>query len=161
VPLFADHEGKLRVWLVRRPDNMRTHQGQVALPGGKWEKADGDLLDTALREAEEEIGLARDGASVLGVLDDCVTITGFVITPHVAWLSPSFVPIPRPDEVARAFSVRLAVFEEQPQIVSGSFAHHEVHAYRAEGETIWGATARILESLIEQISPSALEQSAG
>jgi 8-oxo-dGTP pyrophosphatase MutT (NUDIX family) len=148
VPLFEDpDDGSPRIWLVRRPDSMRTHRGQVALPGGKWEKRDRSLLETALREAEEEIGLARDRVEVLGVLDDCVTITGYVITPHVGWIAEPFTPTPLPEEVAHVFSVRLSVFEGTPTTLGGSQDRPPTHSFVAEGETIWGATARILRQL--------------
>jgi 8-oxo-dGTP pyrophosphatase MutT (NUDIX family) len=148
VPLFEDpNDGSPRIWLVRRPDTMRAHRGQVALPGGKWEEHDGSLLETALREAEEEIGLARDRVDCLGVLDDCITTTGYVITPHVGWVADPFTPTPLPEEVAHVFSVPLAVFEHAPTALAGSPPCETTCAFVVEGETIWGATARILRNL--------------
>src|SRR5882724_1086668 len=104
VPLFAPIAGAdPEVWLVRRADEMRLHGGQVALPGGKYETGDRDLLTTALREAEEEIGLFTSRVDVLGRLDDYVTVTGFVVTPFVGWIGEPFIPRPLASEVARVF----------------------------------------------------------
>ncbi len=86
VALFPGPGGVPHVWLVLRPTALRAHSGQVALPGGKRDPEDPDLITTALREAEEEIGLPRAAVEVLGEADDLVTTTGFVITPVVGWI---------------------------------------------------------------------------
>ena len=106
VPLF-ERDGEALVWLARRPKTMRSHAGQVAFPGGKHDATDPSLLDTALREADEELGIGRASVDVLGALDDIVTITGFTVSPWVGWLAPDVEVAPNPSEVARAFAAPL------------------------------------------------------
>ena len=147
IPLFArDPSIGPQLWLVRRAEDMRLHRGQVALPGGKRDPDDSDLLATALRESHEEIGLSPDQVEVLGSLDDCVTITGFVITPFVGFIAAPFTPRPLTTEVARVFAAPLSAFVGEPRAMtvdSGS-SKRIVISFEAEGETIWGATASIL-----------------
>ncbi len=142
-----------RVWLVRRPDTMRTHRGQVALPGGKWEPFDGDLQQTALREAHEEIGLTPACVDVLGSLDDHLTISGFLVTPFVGWVSDAFCPVPETAEVARVFSVPLDVFERPSDTMPhpSAPAGMRLPCYRYDGETIWGATLAMLHELAKKV----------
>jgi 8-oxo-dGTP pyrophosphatase MutT (NUDIX family) len=152
LPFFAPAEGAPpELWLVRRPDEMRVHGGQVALPGGKHEPEDADLLSTALREAEEEIGLSPGEVDVLGALDDCVTVTGFAVTPYVGWITKPFRPEPLASEVARVFAAPLAAFEVPPRAVSLMWGSSKriVLSYEAAGETVWGATASILRNFVE------------
>ena len=141
VPLF-ERDGEVRVWLVRRPETMRSHGGQVAFPGGKSDPADGCLRTTALREAEEELGIGPSSVDVLGPLDDYPTITGFTVTPWVAWL-PEDVPIkPNPSEVARAFAAPLREFFAPPAGIL------PWRGWTVDDELVWGATAAILGALV-------------
>ena len=141
IPLF-ERPGGVHAWLVRRATGMRDHSGQVAYPGGKRDPADDSLLTTALREAEEEIGLARAEVDVIGALDDCVTITGFVITPYVGWIKDDVVPTPNAAEVARVFAAPLGAFLAEP---TGMFPRT---GWTIDGEFVWGATAKITKSLV-------------
>jgi 8-oxo-dGTP pyrophosphatase MutT (NUDIX family) len=152
LPFFApEPDAPPALWLVRRSDLMRVHKGQVALPGGKCEPGDCDPRATALREAEEEIGLPRDDVDVLGVLDDCATVTGFAITPYVGWIATPFTPAPHSAEVARVFAAPLAAFERDPEPITMEWGSSKriVLSYRAAGETIWGATASILRNFVD------------
>jgi 8-oxo-dGTP pyrophosphatase MutT (NUDIX family) len=152
LPFFApSSEEAPHLWLVRRADGMRVHGGQVALPGGKSEASDADPLATALREAHEEIGLVPDDVNVLGALDDCVTVTGFAVTPFVGWIEKPFQPEPLASEVARVFAAPLAAFEQPPRAVSLTWgdAKRIVLSYEAAGEIVWGATASILHNFVE------------
>jgi 8-oxo-dGTP pyrophosphatase MutT (NUDIX family) len=154
LPFFAPSEGAPpELWLVRRPDGMRVHGGQVALPGGKHEPEDADLLSTALREAHEEIGLLPADVDVLGALDDCVTVTGFAVTPYVGWIAKPFQPRPLASEVARVFSAPLSAFEQDPRAISVTWGSSKriVLSYEAAGETVWGATASILRNFVELV----------
>lgn len=149
VALFVGPSGELRVWLLRKLDTLRRHAGQVALPGGKRDPEDRSALDTALREAEEEIGLPRTSPQVLGDFDDYFTTTGYVVWPHVAIVDACFEPVADPGEVARVFSSELAVFLETPtpQRISLFGSTREFPGYVIEGETVWGATSAILQDL--------------
>lgn len=141
LPLF-DREGEAHVWLARRPASMRSHAGQVAFPGGKKDPTDDSLLTTALREAEEELGIAPRYVDVLGALDDLLTITGFTVSPWVGWLEPGAVITPNASEVARAFAVPLRVFLDPP---SGVLPWR---GWTVDGELVWGATAAIVRGLM-------------
>ena len=142
IPLF-ERDGEAHVWLVRRASGLRDHSGQVAFPGGKRDAGDASLLVTALREAEEEIALRRESVDVLGALDDCFTITGFAITPYVAWVkSDAPPPEPDPNEVARVFAAPLRAFLAESE---GIFPRV---GWRVDGELVWGATAAIVKGLV-------------
>jgi 8-oxo-dGTP pyrophosphatase MutT (NUDIX family) len=141
LPLSERH-GEVCVWLVRRPKEMRSHAGQVALPGGKNDPADESLRATALRETEEELGLSPSRVDVLGALNDYLTITGFTITPWVAWLDEPVEITPNPSEVARAFTVPLQSFFAAPTGVL------PWRGWNVDGEFVWGATAAIVRGFV-------------
>lgn len=141
-----EKDGDTHIWLMKRPDTMRRHSGQVAFPGGKRDPSDATLLFTALREAEEEIGLGEHEVDVLGPLDDVVTFTGFVITPYVAWLRGPFLPVPNPTEVDRVFTAPLRTFAERARGVFPKVGWH------VEGELVWGATAAVLRNLVTVVA---------
>ena len=145
VALFEE-DSDVRVWLLRRPKDLRTHAGQVALPGGKKDAADVSIVDTALREAEEEIGLPRGAVRVLGLGDEYITVTRFAVTPVVGWLSAPFVPRPNPTEVARVFSAPFSTFRDQGLVraIPLESMRRLVRSYEVDGEVVWGATAAIL-----------------
>lgn len=153
VPL-SYREGECHIFFTERSDEVNFHKGQICFPGGTREPGDASLLDTALREANEEIGLDAKDVEVLGELDDNLTVTtGYVISPFIA-----FIPYPYPFKVDRReikeiFSVPLsalmdeAIFREELQSFDGETM--PVYFYEYEGHVIWGATARILKRFIE------------
>ena len=102
VPLVNRPSG-LSVLLTERSHKLSTHSGQVAFPGGRVDPEDVDVVDAALREAQEEVDLPRGHVDVIGQLPVYVTGTQFIITPVVAVVRPGFVLHPNPDEVAHAF----------------------------------------------------------
>ena len=147
IALF-EREDETHVWLLRRPDAMRRHAGQVAFPGGKSEPEDPSLRETALREALEELSILPDSVDVLGCIDDYVTITGYTVTPFVGWVPADLRVEPNPEEVSRAFSAPLSIFFEgavpaidraRDMIPRFSITH--------DGERVWGATATMARSL--------------
>ena len=161
IPLVMREE--LMVLLTQRTTNLSTHSGQIAFPGGRTDDCDIDAVDTALREAHEEIGLEREHVEVLGSLPIYVTGSAFIITPVVALVRPGFELKPNPGEVADIFEVPLAYLMNP--------ANHRHHAYEFDGLTrqwlsmpyldpsvatgndlfteryIWGATAGMLRNL--------------
>ena len=104
----AGPAGELELVLTRRCDELEDHSGQVAFAGGHVDSGDAGPEATAVREAEEELGIPITAVEVLGRLDDFVSITGYHIVPVVGWLRVPVVLRPNPREVARAFAVPLA-----------------------------------------------------
>lgn len=154
VPLFqADDEWHLLY--TRRTDNVDSHPGQVAFPGGAVESSDGTPAATALREAHEEIGLAPDSVTILGQMNPMVTVTQFLVTPVVAEIPWPFVLQPNPDEVAAAFDVPLSflmnpahleVRQREPLVPGRPVDVLYFTPYK--DEVIWGVTARITVDLL-------------
>ena len=148
VALFEE-DGEVRVWLLRRPTDLRTHAGQVALPGGKKDAGDATIVATALREAHEEIGLLPTSVKVLGVGDEYITVTRFAVTPVVAWVTGPFAPKPNPAEASRVFSAPFSLFRDRGLVraIPLESVRRLIRAYEVDGELVWGATAAILCNL--------------
>ncbi len=151
VPLF-EKLGALHVLLSRRTESVEHHKGQVSFPGGVRERTDRTIIDTALRETEEEIGIQRPEVEILGLLDDFQTPSGFCITPVVGYLR-SISPLRlNPKEVSEVFDVPLSFFldntnERVEQRVRGDRVA-KVYFYRYEEYEIWGATAAMIRSFL-------------
>jgi 8-oxo-dGTP pyrophosphatase MutT (NUDIX family) len=165
VPL-VEREAGLSVLLTQRTAHLRAHAGHVAFPGGRADPGDADAVDTALRETEEEVGLARTRVEVIGTLPLYRTVTSFDVTPVVGLVRPGFALTLDSFEVAEAFEVPLA-FLMTP-------AHHQRHVFEAAGHRreflsmpwprpepdadghadyfIWGATAAMLRNLYRFLS---------
>ncbi|MBV1857336.1 MAG: CoA pyrophosphatase [Nannocystaceae bacterium] len=144
-----------QVVLIERAGSMRNHAGQVALPGGKPDETDGTLVNTALREASEEVGLPQLGADVLGRLAPVPTPSGFCIWPYVAWAPQGWSPRnTSEDEVAEVMTPRLSVLARahtsQGKGVWKGF-EYEKHSFAVHDPPVWGATARIVWDLLERI----------
>ncbi|ROR32826.1 CoA pyrophosphatase [Inmirania thermothiophila] len=139
------------VLLTRRTDHLHDHAGQVSLPGGRCEPGDPHPEATALRESEEEIGLAPGAVEILGRLERYETVTGFAITPVLALVDGGFVPRPDPFEVAEVFEVPLAqvldpaAYRLERREVAGRRRTFRVLPHPRH--FIWGATAGILYRL--------------
>ncbi len=152
IPLVRREQ--LTVLLTLRPAHMNSHSGQIAFPGGKADPQDSDAIATALREAEEEVGLEPAFVDVIGSLPTYTTGSAFIVTPVVALIDPGFHLKPNPDEVADVFEVPLAFLMDP--------AHHRHHIVDWAGEQrhwlsmpyrdgaterfIWGATAGMLRN---------------
>lgn len=156
VPLFEEG-GEARVILTKRPETMPSHRGEIAFPGGRHDPStDADLASTALREAEEEIGLDRGLVEVVAELDTIGTVgSGFVISPFVGVLEGRPALAPHPHEVVKVFDVALsdlmhddAYREERWDMWADDLP---VHFYELPGETVWGATARILTAFLAHL----------
>ncbi len=155
VPLVARDDGT-RLLLTRRTEHLRDHAGQISFPGGRAEDHDADVAATALREAEEEVGLPHDVVEVLGTLPAYTTVTNFVVTPVVALVTPPFTLALDSFEVAEAFEVPMD-FLMNP-------AHHRRHVMAYGGGErhflsmpwgdyfIWGATAAMIRNLYRFLS---------
>lgn len=148
------------VLLTRRTDSLRNHAGQVSFPGGRIEHDDVDAIAAAMREAQEEIGLAPSLVAPLGLLDPLITITGFRVLPVVARIDPHYVPMPDPGEVAEVFEVGLDFLMHPDNLVRVELQHRgrtrHVLEFRSAPEApqhrIWGVTASILFNLRERLA---------
>lgn len=152
VPVIGDGTSA-RIILTKRSSRLRHHPGQIAFPGGKQDLSDPDITTTALREAEEEIGLDRGMVEVLGFLPRHETVTGFDVTPVLARVHGPFEPRAEQGEVDEIFDVPLAHLLE--------LSRYRVEKRRWRGDWrryyavpygpyyIWGATARILRNLAD------------
>lgn len=146
-----------RIILTQRASTLKHHAGQVAFPGGKWDEVDANLEETALREADEEIGLHPENVQILGCLPTHETVTGFSVTPVLGLVRDRFVPMPDSNEVAEVFSAPLhhvtntAQFSVQGRRWRGQQRRYYTVPYGPY--YIWGATARILRALAEGLQP--------
>jgi 8-oxo-dGTP pyrophosphatase MutT (NUDIX family) len=162
IPLYED--GVPHVLLQVRTELVLHHKGQISFPGGAEDPGDVDLKMTALRETEEEIGLAQEDVEVWGTLDDIVTISDFVVTPYVGRVTrPAPYPFaPSGYEVAELLSVPL------PHLYDPANEHTEPAPWRDRlvpppsysfgRHLIWGATARILRQFLELTRPAVHSQ---
>ena len=155
VPL-VEHEDEPSILLTRRADHLDKHSGQVAFPGGKVEDNDDSPIITALREAEEEIGLDRNYVEVAGVLDTYQTGTGFIILPVVGFVRPGFTLTPDANEVADIFEVpaRIALHPDNYETRSGEWQGRmwDFYSMDYQGYNIWGATAGMLMHMSRRIA---------
>ena len=155
VPLFQK-DGDCHLLFTKRSEEVKYHKGEVSFPGGVVDEEDRELIHTALREADEEIGLKESDVQIIGVLDDIVTITEFIVTPIVG-----LFPYPYPFKVSE---VEIAELIEVPLVSllgEDCFSEREifrggqreiVFAYQYGEHVIWGATARILKQFLDLIT---------
>jgi len=154
VPLFKKEED-CHLLFTKRSDQVKYHKGEISFPGGVVDEEDLELINTALREADEEIGLKKSDVQILGILDDIVTITEFIVTPIVG-LFPYPYPFKVSEvEIAELIEVPLSsllddgCLNEKEIIRSGQ--KEVVYAYQYGKHIIWGATARILKQFLDLI----------
>ncbi len=147
IPITRGRNG-LEIVFTRRSTTMRNHPGQISFPGGKQDGTDTSFQHTALREAEEEIGLAQTDVKIIGALPRHVTVTSFLVRPYVGLIPPDFIPIIRTDEVAEIFSAPLEhLLDPTNYLVEGRIWQGRKRYYFTVPYGpyyIWGATARML-----------------
>ena len=146
------------VVFAKRTEDVTHHKGQFSFPGGIVETWDGSRLETALREAKEEIGLPPSAVDILGTLDDTETrATQFVITPFVGMISQPVSYTPDGKEIERVLEVPLEALLDPANVRVEMWERdgeiHPVYFYEYNGETIWGATARILKQFLDLVFP--------
>jgi len=162
VPILVSPGAGPEVLFLVRPTTLTSHSGQVAFPGGHIDPGDASPAAAALREAEEELGIARGRPEIIGELDDMNTHTGFHVTPIVALIETPLVLVPSPAEVASHFKVPLARLADpaERRTIRGL---NRPDAARAGSElrlyfwvrtpaTIWGVTGHILTNLLSVIA---------
>lgn len=149
-------EGEPSVLLTQRTEHLKDHPGQISFPGGRYEPADASPAHTALREAEEEIGLSPRHVEIVGYLPEYRTTTGFRVTPVVAFVTPPFDLRPDPFEVAEIFEVPLAFLmnaanhQRHSIPYRGKLRHYVAVPYREY--FIWGATAGMIAMLSKALA---------
>jgi 8-oxo-dGTP pyrophosphatase MutT (NUDIX family) len=158
VPLFKKGE-ECHLLFTKRTEQVKYHKGQISFPGGMFDKEDSGLEMTARREAFEEIGLKESDIEMIGILDDIVTITQFIVTPYVGFFPYPYAFQVSPIEIAELIEVPLSHL-----LAPECLAEREIMevgrtdivvCYQYGTHIIWGATARILRQFLELI-PSDL-----
>ena len=154
IPVVLHDE--LSVLFTQRTAHLKSHAGQVSFPGGRAEPGDASAEYTALREAEEEIGLRRERVEVLGRLPDYRTRTGFRVTPVIGTVVPPLALAPDPREVESVFEVPLDFLldERNRERRTREFQGLQVgyYVYEYQGHVIWGATAGMLVNLHKMLA---------
>jgi 8-oxo-dGTP pyrophosphatase MutT (NUDIX family) len=152
VPIYL-RQGQYHMLFIRRTETVKVHQGQISFPGGNREEHDKSLLDTALREGAEEIGLRPQDVEILGELDDEVTTTSnYIVSPFVAIIPWPYHFRRNRDEVAEIIALPVAALLEKG--CRRRYNHpddktEDAYAYHCQGQIIWGATARILDKFLD------------
>ena len=151
VPLYED--GGLHAVFTRRRADLRRHAGEISFPGGRRDRGEA-LLDTALREAHEEVGLPPDAVHVLGCLTPTPTfVTNYAIYPFVGLIEPGFEWVIGETEVAEVLELPIetlrAAYAERRLVRKG--IPFRTPTYEVDGHLIWGATGRILQDLLGRI----------
>jgi 8-oxo-dGTP pyrophosphatase MutT (NUDIX family) len=155
VPLYRT-EGRLHAVLTRRRDDLRRHAGEISFPGGRQDDDETDLRITALREAEEEIGLPAADVRLVGALQPTPTIaTNYAVYPFVGLIEPGHRWTPSPREVATVIEPSLlelrAGYERRRLLRRG--VPFMADTYAVGEHLIWGATARMVSDLLERLAP--------
>jgi 8-oxo-dGTP pyrophosphatase MutT (NUDIX family) len=154
IPLFRD-KSEYKILFTKRTNRVDEHKGQISFPGGSVDEGDPSYKETALREAFEEVGLLREDVRILGRTDDSLTVaSNFIIHPFVG-----FIPYPYPfeinsHEVKRLIEVPFKAFIEHNAAIREDVYEfdgvlYEGPVYEYQGDIIWGASARIMENLLE------------
>ena len=152
IPLYKK-EGEYHILFIQRTDRVKDHKGQISFPGGAYEEEDDNLLQTALRESTEEVGLAAEDVEVLGELDDLRTIgSNYVISPFVARMPWPYHLKVDEWETEEVIEVPLSVLldtsnvSQDKTILEGE--EIDQYYYHYQDKVIWGATARILNQFL-------------
>jgi 8-oxo-dGTP pyrophosphatase MutT (NUDIX family) len=150
IPLIM-HENELKILLTQRTAHLHDHPGQISFPGGRSDPQDTSAIDTALREAEEEIGLPSNRVEVLGSLPHYLTITGYQVTPVVSLVDAGHKYEPDEFEVADIFEVPMAYLmnphHHEQRMWESPQCYRRFYAMPYENKFIWGATAGMLRNL--------------
>ncbi|RZA32353.1 MAG: CoA pyrophosphatase [Lysobacteraceae bacterium] len=150
---LVERPAGLTVLLTKRTDHLSSHAGQVSFPGGRAEELDSSLIETALRETEEEIGLHRRHVEIIGVLPEHITISAYRVMPVVAIVTPPFELSADPGEVADIFEVPLSFLmsganhQRRSLVLPEGKGTRSFYAMPYQDYFIWGATAAMLRNL--------------
>ena len=154
--LLYPKNGEYCILLNKRTTQVEHHKGEISFPGGSREDQDETLLDTALRETHEEMGIPPNDVEVLGELDDMSTSSQFVIRPHVGTVPSPYLFKPNPVEVAAVLEVPMSALtnddniRDEVRLVDGQLVDSPTYAF--EGHLIFGATARVLRRFLDLVA---------
>jgi 8-oxo-dGTP pyrophosphatase MutT (NUDIX family) len=155
VPLYVQ-DGELHAVFTRRREDMRRHAGEISFPGGRQDADEEDLRQTALREAEEEIGLPPDAVDLVGALHPTPTVvTNYAVYPFVGLIEAGHTWTPSAREVAEVLELplRRVLDGYGRQRLMRRGVPFRTDVYEVDGHLIWGATARMLADLFDRIGP--------
>jgi len=156
LPIYRK-QGQYYVLFTKRTERVKEHKGEISFPGGAYQEGDATLMNTALRECAEEIGLEADDIEILGELDDTFTITSnYVISPFVGFISwPYTLKLDR-WEIEELIEIPISALldedcaHEETEIIDGEVVTS--YSYYYQGRIIWGATARILNQFLDNFA---------
>jgi 8-oxo-dGTP pyrophosphatase MutT (NUDIX family) len=156
LPLFRRDDEDM-ILFTRRTETLNHHRGEISFPGGAWHAGDPGLAATALRETEEEMGIAADDIRILGRLDDCISIHGYHVAPFVGTFPYPYPYTVNSDEIAEVIEVPLprlrdpAIYHEEDWRHRGRI--YPVGFYTVDRHSIWGLTAEILRQFLQRVFP--------
>jgi 8-oxo-dGTP pyrophosphatase MutT (NUDIX family) len=155
--MLFEKNGEPWVVFTKRSESVRHHKGEISFPGGVRDPEDDTLADTAIREAQEELGIDPADVEILGELDDLPTfVSGFVISPFVALVPEKEVYDHSPDEISEVIRVplsRLAAIQREATWEREGY-QFTTQVFDVDGNVIWGATGRILSNFLEAVGPA-------
>jgi len=152
---IIEHDGDAHLLFTKRAAHLGRHPGQMSFPGGGREPNDRSLTDTALREANEEVGMRPDEVDVLGRLDDTRTSSRYAVRPFVG-VAPDREYVPDESEVAEVAILSVddltdpANYESERRLGHPEYGDHRVHYFHVDGYTVWGVTGQMVVQLFER-----------
>jgi len=155
-------DGEYCILLNKRTDTVEHHKGEISFPGGSRDEEDKTLLDTALRETEEEMGVRARDIEVLGELDDVPTTSRFLMSPYVGTIPSSYDFRPSTIEVAEVLEIPISSLldpenmRDEARIVDGELERSPTYAHN--GHLVYGATARVLARFIELLDSAPAKE---
>ncbi len=156
LPIYY-REGQYYILFTKRTERVKEHKGQISFPGGAYQEGDGLLLNTALRECAEEIGLVADQVEILGELDDVVTQTSsYIVSPFVAVIPWPYDFKINKEEIEEIIEAPISAlldrscFRQEAEIINGESV--PAYSYHYQGRVIWGATAEMLNQFLDIIA---------
>jgi 8-oxo-dGTP pyrophosphatase MutT (NUDIX family) len=150
-----ERDGDAHLLFTKRAEHLGEHPGQMSFPGGGREPVDRTLTDTALREANEEVGMRPDEVDVVGRIDDTRTSSSYAVRPFVG-VAPDREYVPDESEVAEVAVLPIAAltnptnYESERRTGHPEYGDHRVHYFHVDGYTVWGVTGRMVVQLLER-----------
>lgn len=153
---FTSSKDEPQIVLTQRSLIMRSHAGEVAFPGGKVDEVDTTLVDTALRESNEEIGLRREDVELIGQIDSFQSRKGVSVQPYVGIISDDLLFQPESIELDSVFKAPVSLFYDERSVIMHGFQMEkmwiEVPGFKFGQYTIWGLTASMIVSILNKVS---------